>query len=344
MQPGYDERLYMNLEITQQTDLLDRSGRLAVNGYAKRMNIVYNREKINNIRRKLKEWNFYQFIKDHYSLQLTIGHVSYMCSVSAALIDLDTGKRYDFGMMKPMYIPKLDLDPEKDSFVAFKDKDYYMSFQVKNNKRILCVRGSNHKFKTVDIRLVVDNDPANEKMVIASPFEKPTQFYLNYKENYYYAIGCVRFDSLQVDFDRSCGLLDWGRGIWPYEHEWYWGNLSSHIDGVPFGLNIGWGFGEKRLATENMFFYNKKAYKLDRLCVNYDENDLMKPWEIQDVEDKIRIKFTPYFDNYTENKYLVVDTHCHQVYGFFEGMIETEEGPKEFKNIMAFIEHAVNRW
>ena len=334
----------MNQEIMKKTLLLDKKGHLAVKGYAPKMNIVYNREKVRSFPLKLKEWNFYQFIKDHYSLQLTIGHVSYMCSVSASLIDLDTGKRFDFGTMKTAFIPKLDLNPEEESFVAFKDKGLYMSFQVKKDKRILCVRGHNHKFKNVDIRLVIDNDVDNEKMVIATPFEKPDQFYLNYKENYYCGKGTVRFDAFQVDFDGCTGLLDWGRGVWPYSHEWFWGNLSSDIEGIPFGFNIGWGFGNTEAATENVYFYNKKAYKVDELQVERDEGDYMKPWQLWDPEGRIQLRFTPYFDNYTENKFLVVDTHCHQVYGFFDGIIETEDGPKEFRKVLAFVEHAVNRW
>ena len=54
--------------------------------------------------------------------------------------------------------------------------------------------------------------------------------------------------------------------------------------------------------------------------------------------------FTPVFDNYTQNKYVVIDTHCHQRYGYFDGIVQTEDGPKEFHHILAFLEHAVNRW
>lgn len=334
----------MKYEITEKTPLLDRKGHLAAKGYARKMNIVYNREKVQSLPMKLKEWNFYQFTKDHYSLQLTIGHVSYMCSVSAALIDLDTGKRYDFGTRKPLFVPKMDTDPEKESFVAFKDKDFFMSFQVKKDKRILCVRGADKNYKNVDIRLVIDNDMNNEKMVIATPFEKPWQFYLNYKENYYSGSGTVRFDGFQLDFDGCMGLLDWGRGVWPYSQEWFWGSITSHIEGVPFGLNMGWGFGDLSNATENVFFYNKKAYKLGELYVRRSAKDYMKPWKIRDEENKLWMTFTPLYDNYTENKFVVVDTHCHQVYGYFDGVVETEEGPKEFRQVLGFIEHAVNRW
>lgn len=334
----------MEHEVKEKTILLDEHGQLTEKGYATKMNFIYNREKVKSFPLKLKEWNFYQFIKDHYSLQLTLGHVSYMCSVSATLIDLDTGKKYELGTMKPLFVPQLDLDPEQESFVDFMSRDFYLSYQVTKEKRMLYVKGSNAKYQNVEIRLVIDNDVENEKMVIATPFKNPKQFYLNYKENYYSGTGSVRFDDLVVDFDGCAGLIDWGRGVWPYSHEWFWGNLTSHIDGVPFGFNIGWGFGDLSHATENMYFYNKKAYKVGKLLVKRDKTDYMKPWKLKDEEGKIRMIFTPIYDNYTQNKYVVVDTHCDQVYGYFTGVIETEDGPKRFRNVLAFIEHAVNRW
>lgn len=334
----------MQHEITAPTPLLDKNGHLAVKGYSKRMNFVYNREKAKDFPLKLKEWNFYQIQKDHYVLQLTLGHVSYMCSVAATLIDLDTGKKYEFGTMKPFFIPKLDPNPEEESLVTYRGKDYSLSFLVTPDKRVLHVQGSSKAYGQVNIHIELDNDVNNEKMVIATPFGKPTQFYLNYKENYYHGTGSVQFDGLKVDFDGCTGLIDWGRGIWPYCHQWFWGNLTSHIDGVPFGFNIGWGFGDLSHATENMFFYDRKAYKLGVLQVERDETDYMKPWKFSDTENLLQMTFTPLFDNYTQNKYVVIDTHCNQVFGLFSGTVQTDRGPKEFHDLLAFVEHAVNRW
>lgn len=334
----------MQHEITAKTPLLAPDGTLAVKGYATQMNVLYNREYAKGFPLKLKEWNFYQIQKDHYVLQLTLGHVSYMCSVAATLMDLETGKKYEFGTMKPLFVPSLDTEPDKESLVSFTGQDYFLSFQVTDRKRILHVHGSSKAYRNVEIHIELDNDVRNEKMVIATPFAKPTQFYLNYKENYYSGTGTVRFDDLTVDFDGCTGLIDWGRGIWPYSHEWFWGNLTAHIDGIPFGFNIGWGFGDLSQATENMFFYNKKAYKLGVLQVERDENDYMKPWRFADPEGKLQMTFTPLFDNYTQNKYVVIDTHCNQVFGYFTGTIETDGGPKEFRDLLAFVEHAVNRW
>lgn len=334
----------MQHQITKHTRLLSDNGHLSARGYATRMYIEYNREQAKAFPLKLKEWNFYQIMKDHYSLQLTLGHVSYMCSVAATLIDLKTGQKWELGTMKPLFVPALDRDPEGESLNTFESPDMKLSFQVTKDRRILSVTGKNKNYSRIEIEIELENDPENEKTVISTPFKKPSQFYLNYKENYYRGKGHVRFDDLTVDFDGCTGLLDWGRGIWPYSHQWFWGNLTGHIDGVPFGFNIGWGFGDLSHATENMFFYNKKAYKLGVLQVQRDDNDYMKPWTLSDPEGKLHMTFTPTFDNYTENKYVVIDTHCHQLYGTFDGVIQTVDGEKEFHNVLAFIEHAVNHW
>ena len=246
--------------------------------------------------------------------------------------------------MKPFFIPELDINPENQSFCEYHGKHCDLIFKITPKERILEFEGSNKKYKNIKVAVSIKNDVNNEKLVIATPFEKPNQFYLNYKENYYNVTGFACFDEKEVYFKDGVGLLDWGRGVWPYSHEWYWGNLTSHIDGIPFGFNIGWGFGDTSHATENIFFYNKKGYKLGTIIAEWDQNDLMKTQHIYDTEGIFDCTFVPFFNNHTENKFVVVDTECDQVFGRFSGWIETEDGRKEFKDVIAFLEHAVNKW
>ena len=334
----------MQNEIKNKTLLLDDKGHLNSKGYAKQMNFIYNRDKVKSFPLKLKEWNFYQFSNGEYVLQLTIGHVSYMCSVSVNLINIKTGLRKEISAMKPFFIPKLDLNPEEDSLIEYKEKDFEMIFKVDNDKRILTFKGSNKIYEDIDVYLEIENDKNNEKMVIATPFKKKKQFYLNYKENYYNVNGHAKFDETKVDFTNSSGLIDWGRGVWPYSHEWYWGNLTSKINNVPFGFNIGWGFGDLSNATENMFFYDKKAYKLGSLKVERNKDDYMDKWILKEENNNFYLEFEPFFDNYTENKYVIINTHCNQLFGYFKGFVVVNDKKIDFENKLAFIEHAVNKW
>lgn len=334
----------MNHEIKNKTILLKPNGQLTEAGYATHMNFTYNRTCAKPGPMPLKEWNFYQFQCGNYVLQMTLGHLSYIGQMAVTLMDITTGEKWTYSTMKPLFVPELDLDAEQPSVCQYANDECKLQFTVKNDKRILALKGHSKEFRDIEVKLVVENDPSNEKMVIATPFEKPTQFYLNYKENYYSATGYAKFDDKYVELKNATGLLDWGRGVWPYTHEWYWGNLTSHIDGVPFGFNIGWGFGDTSHATENMYFYNKKAYKVGKLIGKWDDNNLMAVKHFHSEDGKLKFTFTPFWDNYTFNEFVVVDTHCHQVFGHFSGTIETEDGTKEFKDVVAFIEHAVNRW
>lgn len=330
--------------IKEKVLLLNKKGHLNYKGYSTKMNFIYNKENIKCGPFKLKEWNFYQLIKNNYVVQLTIGHVSYATSVTATLIDLNTGVKDEINVMKFFNKPKLDLNPENESLNEFIEKDFNMTFEVLKDKRILKFKGSNKKYKDVDIYLELKNDVDNEKMVIATPFKRKNQFYLNYKENYYIANGYVRFDDKEIDFNLSTGLLDWGRGVWPYKHEWFWGSLSYNCDEYNLGFNIGWGFGDLSNATENMYFYNNKAYKVGELIVKRNIDNYMDKWVLYDKDENIYLEFSPTYDNYTENKLVVVDTHCNQVYGKFKGYIKVNDKKIEINNLLGFIEHAVNRW
>lgn len=330
-------------EITQKTPLLDKEGRLSDPGWASRMNFVYNREQAKKNPFNLKEWNFYQFLKAPWVVQLTIGHTSYMGSASVNLLNIQTGEKRELGRMRPFTVPTLDRDPEGDSVCELREKDFLLRFAVTERTRVLTCRGKSGEWGDVEVELRVENDRSNPKLVIATPFDKPHQFYLNCKENYYRARGFARFGDLRVELDGASGVLDWGRGIWPYRHQWYWGNLSAILaDGAEFGFNLGWGFGDLRRATENIYFYKRKAYKLGVL--NVEGDCPLSPCRLWDGEGKLELRFTPVFDHDTRNQFLVVNTRCHQVFGRFDGFAQTGEGRVELRGLPAFIEHAVNRW
>ncbi len=338
----------MQKEITAMQTLLDEKGVLIQPGYAKKMLFEYNREQVKAGPLSLKEWDFYQIISGDYVLQLTIGHVSYAASFSAMLFNVKTGEKKSFTRMKPLPLPSMNmpLNPERPNVLEAVGKDYVMRFETRSSERILTMQADDKKLGKIDINLVLNNDPENEKLVIATPFFKKTQFYLNYKEHYYGVQGYARIgDMLMEPCAGDTALIDWGRGVWPFRHEWFWGNGAGFVNGGRFGFNIGWGFGDLRYATENMFFWNGKAYKLDTLEVERDANDYMKPWHFRDKDGYFDFVMTPVYDRYTENNMLVINTRCHQIFGCYSGTAMMPNGEViEVKDLMAFCEHAENRW
>ena len=144
-------------------------------------------------------------------------------------------------------------------------------------------------------------------------------------------------------------MLDWGRGVWTYDNTWFWGSASGLADGVPFGFNIGYGFGDTSAASENVLFYDGKIHKLDRVTFNIPEkdgkDDYMSPWTFTSSDGRFEMNFTPVMDRSAKIDLKLICSDQHQVFGRFSGTARLDDGRKiEIKNLMGFAEKVRNKW
>lgn len=188
-------------------------------------------------------------------------------------------------------------------------------------------------------------------MVICTPFEKKAHFYYNQKINCMRAKGSVKIGEELFTFepDTAFGLLDWGRGVWTYENTWYWGSASGIVEGVDFGFNIGYGFGDTRAATENMLFYKGKSHKLSHVTFHIPMKngveDYMSPWKFSSDDGRFEMNFVPVLDRHTCADVKVIVSDQHQVFGRFTGTAVLDDGTEvEVRDLMGFAEKVRNKW
>ena len=310
-------------EIVTTQKLLNKSGALSNAGYAKRMLYVYDRKRVKCPPLRLKEWDFYQIHFGHIVLQMTMGHISYATSVSATLIDLDTGKRRSVGkqlLFKNAFKNKMSENPETPSTLKYFSDNILCQFEVTEKSRRLSLSCVGKKGLKAEIDVLLTNCSANkDKMVIATPFANRHQWYLNYKENCFVASGRCRIDDMAYEIHNGFGLLDWGRGVWPYSHSWVWGNGG----------------------TENMFFYDNKAYKLGKV----EEMQIGDDYRYTDDEGRFVFDVEMLYDNYTTTKAVIVNNSCHQRFGLWCGYVVLDDGQRLYvPPFLAFCEHAKNHW
>ena len=332
-------------EIIQTEKLLDKRGNLAVAGYAKHMNFVYDKKSVKTPMR-LKEWDFYQIhFDDRYVLQLTFGHVSYAMQILATVLDLVTGDKRFAGRLDiatPSVKKNMPTNPEVAHKLKYFSDDLHVLFDVTDKSRHLVFTQTDERGVKAEINLLLTNVSKNkEKMVIASPFSKNRQFYLNYKENCFVTNGYCRIEDMCFQINNGFGLLDWGRGVWPFHHTWVWGNGGTQVLGKHFGFNIGWGYGNTEAATENMFFYDNKAYKLGTVT----ETKVGDNYHYEDDAGRFVFDVEFVYDNFTTTRVLWVNNKCHQVFGRWSGYVILDDGTKlEIPPFVAFCEHADNHW
>lgn len=340
------------IEITRAVPLLDERGNLTCAGYAKRLLPVYERARVRGGLTRLKEWDYYLIMGDGFALALTIADNSYMGLDSISFLNLNEGWEVTKSPMRvfPMGSTGLPSTSETGD-VGISGKGYSILFRNNCGRRTLIAHMD--RFKNglpLDAYVRLDHPP-EESMVICTPFHKAGHFYYNQKINCMRASGTVTVDGKTYAFDpgNSFGTLDWGRGVWTYHNTWYWGSASGLAEGVPFGFNIGYGFGDTAAATENILFYNGRAHKLEEVAFHIPEDrgkrNYLSPWSFTSNDGRFRMSFVPVLDRASCTSVGLIKSDQHQVFGRFTGEAVLDGGQVvSIRDFMGFAERVENRW
>ncbi len=314
-------------------------------GYTLAGDALYDRSRVCAAPWRLKEWDFYQISDDRLCLQLVIGHVSYAGNCNIALFDHQSGKRiFERGVTIPLPFRSMHMpqSAHEDSVLSFAHGGVSLRFETADGARRLAASCDGF---SADVRL---SPGVAESITVCTPFSKKQEFYLNEKINLMRAEVSVSLGGEGYAFDsaRTFSLLDWGRGVWPFSHEWYWSSASTLLSGKPLGFNLGCGFGDEAKArgTENVVYHEGRAIKLGHVLITHEE-DVMRPWQLEAEDGAFSARLTPRYDRDTITRMLFVDNRCHQMFGTFSGSFLATDGARvAFSDVVGFAEHAVNHW
>ena len=331
--------------------LLDEKGNLNEAGYAFGLVKEYRRDDIKAAKSRIKEWDYYFISDDEYGIALTIDDNSYMGMASISVLDFKAKKENTKSYIVWFTNGKVGLpSSSKNGDAKIKNKNFDMLFENRDGKRhIICSMKNVAKGKDFKCDFLLEKT-LDKSMVIATPFEKKKHFYYNQKINLLQARGFFEFGDLRYEMKEAArGVLDWGRGVWTYKNTWYWSSLNAVYQGHNIGFNLGYGFGDTSAASENMFFYDQEAYKLEDVVFNIPKNDkgqldFMSKWTFTSQKGDINLTFIPIIDRYANTNALIIQSKQHQVFGYFSGSITVEGKEIKFENLLGFAEVVTNRW
>ncbi len=331
--------------------LLYDDGNLSEAGYSTKLVKKYSRNSIKANKMRIKEWDYYYIGNDDFGIALTIADNSYMALGSISFLDFVNKKSVTKSRIKWFSKGKLSLpSTSENGDVCFKDKKCEIIFLNDHGKRHLKATFNNF----IDNRLfrcdVYLNETNKDSIVIATPFKKSKHFYYNQKINLLSANGYFKIGEDIYEFDsKSYGVLDWGRGVWTYKNTWYWASLNAVKDNKRIGFNLGYGFGDTSKASENMFFYEDKSFKLND--VHFDipiskngKDDFLKEWKFRSSDGSIDLIFKPIINRHTSMNALVLKSIQNQVFGRFSGVITIDNRRIAITDLLGFAEKVTNWW
>jgi len=147
-----------------------------------------------------------------------------------------------------------------------------------------------------------------------------------------------------VDPAESFGVLDHGRGRWPYSITWNWGAGYGEVDGRPTGLQVGGKWTDGTGSTENALFVDGVAHKIsDELAWDYDTTDPAAPWHVHG--EGVDAVLTPFHERVSRTDLGVVASEAHQCFGTWSGWATTSTGERvPVDGLVGWAEEARNRW
>jgi len=335
-------------------DLLDRRGRLAEAGWARKEARRYDRAAIAASPLRIKEWDYYCVLAGDYGLSAVVADNGYMGFLSVVWLDFRTPSVTVESVITPFPLGRMRMPGSADAGDIVQDHPKLkLAFRHTPGGRRLTIDCPGFA-KGKGLSGVIDlAQPPMDRMMIATPWrDAPKAFYYNQKINCMAASGEVVLGGETYAFqpDRAFAVLDWGRGVWTYRNTWYWGSASGLVEGKPFGFNIGYGFGDTSAASENMVFHEGVAHKLDQVTFHlppasaagtYDA----APWRFSSNDGRLEMTFEPIMDRAETTDLKVIRSITHQVFGRFSGTAILDDGRKvAFKDLLGFAEKVENAW
>ena len=147
--------------------------------------------------------------------------------------------------------------------------------------------------------------------------------------------------------DEAWGVLDVGRGRWPYSTRWNWGGGAGRSDdGTVIGLQFGAKWTEGTGFTENGVIVDGRLTKIgDELNWSYDWKHPMRPWRVRRDDGSLDVTLTATYDRHTRVNALLLATEVHQVFGTWAGHVTADDGTTHrFDQLSGFAEESRSRW
>jgi len=344
----------MQNEITKRDKLLDAKGFLKYGGFAKSPVLEYNPEKVSVYplsflnRLRLKEWDYYGVTTRDFYFSVTVSHIGYAGVIFVYFIDFKQKTMAEDTLLTPFgrgcHLPR----SSEVGDIHFRHKAADISFIREKESRVIKLDWPGFSNGTgISAEITVRQPTEMESIVVSTPIGG-RRFYYNQKINCMPTRGKITFGKKEytLSLNNALATLDWGRGVWEYSSFWNWASASGFLDeGNTIGLNLGKGFGDLSLATENCFFIDGKMTKLDWVEFNYDSSNFMSPWSFISNDGKLELEFRPFFDRAAKTNMIVIRSEVHQLFGEYSGTLVTDAGKRiNVEGLIGWAEEHKARW
>lgn len=333
MTPSSPER-----ELTTPVDLCLPDGRLdpAALGWTRR---PLHRSVLRGWGRR-KRWEYWGIVSPTHMVGVTVSSLDYAGVHGVYVLDRATGEETTVDVVVP-FARGVEL-PDRSGAGRTSARARGLRIRITDDPRgtHLVVDGPR---VGLDVRF--DRPEGHESLGVVVPWDA-RHFQHTVKDVSRPARGTLRLGSgasaqtHELAPGRSFGVLDHGRGRWPYRVVWNWAAGSGDGRGIQLGGRWTDGTG----ATENALLVDGRIHKIgDELAWDYDLADPSRQWRI--TGPRVQATFVPEHVRVARTELGVVGSRTHQAFGTFGGRAQADDGTwVPLDGLVGWAEEARQRW
>jgi len=304
---------------------------------------------------RTKRWDYWALLAGDLVVSAVYADIDYLGLAEVWWVDLSTGRTGGRGVTAPgargMHLP--DVPGSAPLRIARRRFELEICDDADGTTR-LRARWRERDGTPARLEAAVELPPGHESLNVVIPWSE-RRFQFTSKHQARPASGELRVGESCRLFGRArtgsdaWGVLDVGRGRWPYRTRWNWGGGAGCAgeDGPVVGLQLGGRWTEGTGFTENGVLIDGRLTKLgSELRWDYDWEHPLRPWRVEDPPHRLRLELVPRYDKHSRIELGILGTQTHQVFGTWSGSFRPDDDgePIVFEGLQGFAEESRSRW
>ena len=345
-------------EITEPVELCTQGGRRlnpAARGWSR---VPLHTANLRGRWGRTKRWDYWCVLAEDLAVSATYADVDYLGIADVWWADLRRGSKGGRSVTVPGAFGIALPDRPGSEPLRYRGKALTLDLVDDAAGTTLSARWRERDGRDGELVVRVDLPPGHESLNVVIPWSDE-RFQYTSKHQARPARGTLRIgDSVrrfgqgsagaEGDGRPAWGVLDVGRGRWPYRTRWNWaGGAGLARNGrTALGLQLGakWTVGTG--FTENGILVDGRLTKIgEELQWDYRWDAPLEPWRVRHPAGSLELTLTPRYDKHTGIDALVLATEVHQVFGTWSGFVTADDGARhELAGILGFAEESRSRW
>ncbi|MEO6628336.1 MAG: DUF2804 domain-containing protein [Aquihabitans sp.] len=295
---------------------------------------------------RTKRWDYWAILAGDLVLSFTYADVDYLGMASVAWIDLATGTSGGHDSNLPLGHGISLPDQPGTTPLRYHGKSAALDIADDGDGNTITASWTERDGRPATAQVRVELPEGHESLNVVIPWSEK-RFQYTSKHQARPASGTLTLGDDVRSFDDAWGVLDVGRGRWPYSTRWNWGAGAGHSQqGSIVGLQFGAKWTEGTGFTENGVIVDGRLTKIgEELDWTYQWDEPMEPWRVRHPNGSLDVTLTPSYDRHAKVSALLLATEVHQVFGRWDGHVTSEDGIEHhFTDVMGFAEESRSRW